>query len=336
MFSNRIANSAKFLQMPIDSQLLYFHMILRADDDGVVESYPLMKLLGIAPDNFKVLIAKKFIRELNEDQVVIIMDWMEHNVIRADRKVNSIYIDLIRQVCPDIPLLEPKTRSDVENNTKRLSSGPSTDGLRQDKGREGKIGKNKIKKDKDINIFGTSCQDNYGIRESLVSLPLVENGKKDMAVDIFEVGKSDMAKSSAGSKLNEAIELFRPILSGDFIGAKTAFAKIPTREAVAALMKKYSLDQLKSMIKKYDDGKTDPYRPSAGTVLEFCTTKLAKIEAFVVKTGGLWAQRSISTPEQRAHSDELIRKRIERDREQQRKDMEEWDREHPKFLEKQS
>ena len=45
----------RFLQMPSDSQPLYFHMILRADDDGIVESYPLIKLLGAAPDSFKVL-----------------------------------------------------------------------------------------------------------------------------------------------------------------------------------------------------------------------------------------------------------------------------------------
>lgn len=122
MFSNRIANSAKFLQMPSESQLLYFHLILRADDDGVVESYPITKLLGLAPDNLRVLQARGFIRELNEDQVVVITDWLEHNVIRADRKVDSIYKHLLP---PDIKTLEAKVRSDrpeqnPENRTKLL------------------------------------------------------------------------------------------------------------------------------------------------------------------------------------------------------------------------
>ena len=128
MFSNRIANSAKFLQMPAESRLLYFHMILRADDDGVVESYPLIKMLGVAPDVFKVLIAKSFVRELNEDQVVVITDWHEHNVIRADRKIDSIYLPLLFYKCPELPILEPKPRSDVKDNSKRLG-GQSTDGL---------------------------------------------------------------------------------------------------------------------------------------------------------------------------------------------------------------
>ncbi len=95
MFSNRIANSAKFLQMPMEAQLVYFHMVLRADDDGVVESYPITKLLGIGSDNFKVLVAKRFIIQLNEDQVVVITDWLEHNKIRADRKKDSIYKGLL-------------------------------------------------------------------------------------------------------------------------------------------------------------------------------------------------------------------------------------------------
>lgn len=130
MFSNRIANSARFLQMPVESQLLYFHMILRADDDGIVESYPLMKLLGVAPDNFKVLLAKGFIRELNEDQVVLINDWKEHNVIRADRKIDSIYLPLLLAKVPDAEIVVPKPRSDVKNNSKRLS-GPSTVSISQ-------------------------------------------------------------------------------------------------------------------------------------------------------------------------------------------------------------
>lgn len=128
MFSLRIANSARFLQMPTESQLLYFHMVLRADDDGVVESYPLLKLLGSTPDAFRVLLARGFVRELNEDQVVIIADWKEHNTIRADRKVDSIYKSLILEKAPDIKLLEPKPRSDVNDNTKRVG-GQSTDGI---------------------------------------------------------------------------------------------------------------------------------------------------------------------------------------------------------------
>lgn len=141
MFSNRIANSAKFLQMPFESQLLYFHLVLRADDDGVVESYPIIRLLGLATDNFKILKAKDFIRELNEDQVIVITDWEEHNTIRADRKVDSIYKHLLIEKYPELPVLEPKARSDVKDNSARISGGQSTDGI------------SKVKLSKDNNII---------------------------------------------------------------------------------------------------------------------------------------------------------------------------------------
>jgi len=147
MFSNRIANSAKFLQMPAESQLLYFHMVLRADDDGIVESYPLVKLLGMPIDNFKVLVAKGFIKILNEDQVIVITDWIEHNKIRADRKINSIYLPLLIKKYPELPIIEPKARVDVEDNSNRVG-GQSTDGL-------GKVrlGKVKIEEDRGSSSF---------------------------------------------------------------------------------------------------------------------------------------------------------------------------------------
>ena len=142
MFSNRVANSARFLQMPAESQLLFFHMILRSDDDGVVESYPLMRLLGVAPDNFKVLLAKGYIKEINEDQVVVIVDWLEHNKIRADRKVDSIYKPLLKEIYPDIPLIEPKPRIDVEDNSKRVG-GQSTVSISEVKLSQVRLGKAK-------------------------------------------------------------------------------------------------------------------------------------------------------------------------------------------------
>lgn len=137
MFSNRIANSARFLQMPTESQLLYFHLNLHADDDGIAEAYPILKLLGIAPDSFKVLIAKGYIRQLNEDQVIVISDWLEHNVIRADRKVDSIYKHLLPE---NVRVIEPKPRSDVKDNSKRLG-GQSTDGIGKDRLGQVRIGK---------------------------------------------------------------------------------------------------------------------------------------------------------------------------------------------------
>lgn len=91
MFSARITESTRFLKMPATSQNLYFHLGLNADDDGVVEAYPVMCKTGATEDDLRVLVGKEFVSVLNDDLVSFIIDWREHNYIRADRKVDSIY-----------------------------------------------------------------------------------------------------------------------------------------------------------------------------------------------------------------------------------------------------
>jgi hypothetical protein len=125
MFNKSIIGSARFLKMPIDSQNLYFHLGMYADDDGVVEAFPIMKLTNSSEDNLRVLVSKGFIKVLNDDLVSFITDWQEHNLIRADRKVNSIYRDLLLKIVPEVELLEPRKRADVEK--RRINGRPMDD-----------------------------------------------------------------------------------------------------------------------------------------------------------------------------------------------------------------
>lgn len=112
MFSKRIIGSARFLRMPGSTQALYFHLGMAADDDGIVEAYPIMQMVNASEDDLRLLAAKGFVKILNEDLVTYILDWQENNKIRADRKVNSIYKNLLLQVMPETPLLEPRQRAD--------------------------------------------------------------------------------------------------------------------------------------------------------------------------------------------------------------------------------
>jgi len=118
MISKAIIDSARFIKMPQEAQALYFHLCIRADDDGVVEAYNVMQLIGTSEDNIRILNAKGLIKILNEDLVTYIIDWNEHNNIRADRKIDSIYKNLLIQVVPDAELIEPKPRSDVKNDSR--------------------------------------------------------------------------------------------------------------------------------------------------------------------------------------------------------------------------
>ena len=117
MFSKRLINSAKFIKMPASTQCLYFHLGIYADDDGVVEAYNVMNQVGATDDDLKILAAKGFVIVLNDDLVTYITDWTENNKIRADRKIDSIYKDLLLQVVPEVELLEKKDRADVKKTT---------------------------------------------------------------------------------------------------------------------------------------------------------------------------------------------------------------------------
>ncbi len=112
MFSKRIVSSAKFLKMPTSSQCLYFHLGVNADDDGVVEAYTVMNSTGASENDVKILVDKGFVQVLNDDMVAYITDWNENNKIRADRKIDSIYKDLLMQVLPDVQLLNARKRTD--------------------------------------------------------------------------------------------------------------------------------------------------------------------------------------------------------------------------------
>ena len=117
MFSQRIVESARFLKMPPSTQCLYFHLGIHADDDGVVEGYNVMKQTGSTEDDLKILAAKGLITVLNADLVTYINDWKENNRIRSDRKVDSIYRDLLVRMLPDIEIQQAKARADTGKKT---------------------------------------------------------------------------------------------------------------------------------------------------------------------------------------------------------------------------
>jgi hypothetical protein len=90
MFSQDIVSSDAFLDMPISSQVLYFHLAVRADDDGFVSPKMVMRVIGSSSDDLKVLITKRFLLPF-ESGVVVIKHWLIHNLIRADLYKETLY-----------------------------------------------------------------------------------------------------------------------------------------------------------------------------------------------------------------------------------------------------
>ena len=93
MFAKTIIDSDAFLDMPPTAQLLYFHLAMRADDDGFINKpKSIMKSVGSRDDDLKLLIAKKFVISF-PDGIVVIKHWRIHNYIRKDTYNETNYKD---------------------------------------------------------------------------------------------------------------------------------------------------------------------------------------------------------------------------------------------------
>ena len=84
-FTKKITESDAFLEMPLSTQCLYFHLNMSADDDGFVNSpKKIARMIGASDDDLKLLIAKAFILVF-ESGVIVIKHWRMNNTLRNDR-----------------------------------------------------------------------------------------------------------------------------------------------------------------------------------------------------------------------------------------------------------
>ena len=135
MFSLKIVDSDLFLDMPLSSQCLYFHLSMRADDDGFVDNpKKIIKIIGANDDDLKILITKGFVIVF-ERGIIVITHWKINNFIRKDRYKPTMYIEQKQQLYQTengAYISEEKVGCHLVNQ--RLSSGqPSIDKGRLDK-----------------------------------------------------------------------------------------------------------------------------------------------------------------------------------------------------------
>lgn len=91
MFSKEITTSDTFVDMPMSSQLLYFHLGMEADDEGFIGNAKMLsRAYGANSDDLSLLKAKGFII-MFENGVSVVKDWNLNNKIRKDRIKPTIY-----------------------------------------------------------------------------------------------------------------------------------------------------------------------------------------------------------------------------------------------------
>ena len=93
MFSNAVIDTDTFLDMPLTTQALYFHLGMKADDEGFVGSpKKIVRAVNCTEDDFKLLVSKGFVLCF-ENGVIVITHWNINNIMRKDRRKSTIYTD---------------------------------------------------------------------------------------------------------------------------------------------------------------------------------------------------------------------------------------------------
>ena len=93
MFRLDVLETDTFMDMPLTTQALYFHLNLRADDDGFIGNpNQIVRSIGASMDDLKLLMAKRFILTF-EDGVIVIKHWRLHNTLSQNRYHETNFTD---------------------------------------------------------------------------------------------------------------------------------------------------------------------------------------------------------------------------------------------------
>ena len=101
MFSLDVIDTDKFLDMPISAQCLYFHLGMRADDDGFVSSpKQIIRMTTCTQGDIKTLAENGFIIPF-QSGIVVITHWRQNNYVRCDRYTKSVHTEEMKSLILD-------------------------------------------------------------------------------------------------------------------------------------------------------------------------------------------------------------------------------------------
>lgn len=189
MISLQIVDTDAFLEMPATTQLLYFHLTVRADDEGFVDNpKKISRLIGLQSDDLKILIAKRFVLAFNSG-VVVIKHWLIHNNIRMDRFNKTMYIEEKQS------LILKENKSYTENGNQMATIGCHN--LSQVKLSKAKLSKNNT--DSDVsNFFKIRNNRNFG--DNINSL--LEEEKKEFFLKAETIFNDNPSAFFEGIEMN--------------------------------------------------------------------------------------------------------------------------------------
>jgi hypothetical protein len=209
MFAKQIIDSDAFLDMPLSAQAFYFHLAMRADDDGFLNNAKkIQRMLGCNDDDYKILLAKNFIIPF-ENGVCVIKHWRIHNYIQRDRYKKTIYVE------------EAKKLSIKNNNVYTMDTNciQLVDGL-DSQVRLGKVSKenNKAQKSDDFALpdwLDLSLWNDFKEMRKRIKKPMTERAEKIMLnkLTAFNEKGLDVTPAISSSILNSWSDIYEPKVS---------------------------------------------------------------------------------------------------------------------------
>ena len=188
MMSKKIIDSDAFTEMPLSSQALYFHLLLRADDDGFLNNAKkIMRNVGANQNDYDMLLMKRFIIQFDEG-VCVIKHWLIHNYIRSDRYKPTQYIEekdmlsikengayqLIKSD-NDLPEGNQTTSIGIPNDNQKRTTCDTNDTILLTRETQVRLGKDRIGKVSIESSINTACpepEEPAPDREQVISLTL--------------------------------------------------------------------------------------------------------------------------------------------------------------------
>lgn len=93
MFAKSIIDSDDFLDLPATTQTLYFHLGMRADDEGFINNArSIARMVGATSDDIDLLVDNDFLIAF-DSSVVVITHWRLNNNVQKDRLKETIYTE---------------------------------------------------------------------------------------------------------------------------------------------------------------------------------------------------------------------------------------------------
>lgn len=209
MFSKTIIDSDAFLELPLTAQALYFHLSMRADDDGFVNNpKKIQRMIGATDKDSKLLIDSKFII-IFESGIIVIKHWKIHNYIRNDRHKETIY-------------KKEMSMLDIKNNEYVLcQSFGIPNGYQMDT--QVRLGKDSIGK---VNNTLVSCDTNAAAKNDAIKIDFdaIITSFNKICVDLPKVKNiTDKRKKAIKSAYNEITKFggfdafFQKVHNSDFL-----------------------------------------------------------------------------------------------------------------------